>query len=323
MELQSQQKTLDMQRGLFLIKYESSEDTQHPPTVRVSADEGCESSIELILAPDAGGAVLWSPGATLVARAIRNARLRLVVAAAAPSGSTAARIQVVPLSQDPGGLREQELSAPLDLTGFRVLGHVAGRGDVVVDADNWIAGPLAPSRIEGFAIQWPEKLPDLVLRYAVTVGGPRPTMGPLVEAGNFTGTKGRALPIVGATMEISGAAAHGQQLAVDSIFLGSPQKRSAGQRVVLSGPTGREPLVGLRVRIETIDQSNAVRPAAGATQVRQGENVQEFRSVQQAPAFTVVEEGEKEKAAEAAAPAEAKRSGRVRVFRSQSRKSHG
>ena len=128
---------------------------------------------------------------------------------------------------------------PLDLSNFRVLGHVAGQGDVVVDANNWIAGPLAPSRIEGIAVQWPDKLPDLLLRYSVAVAGPRPTMGPLLEAGNFAGTRGRALPLVGATFELSGSAAHGQQLVVDSVFLGSPQLRAVGQHQLQDLHIGR------------------------------------------------------------------------------------
>lgn len=322
MELHSQQKTFDVQRGLFLIKYESSENAQKPPIVRISPDDGSESSIELILPPDAESAVLWSPGASLAARAVQNARLRLVVSASEPGGSTAARVQIHVLDLDPAGKRQQDYSAPLDLSGFRVLGHVAGRGDVLADAETWIAGPLAPSRIEGFAIQWPEKVPDVILRYSVTVGGPRPSMSPLLDAGNFAGTRGRALPLIGATLEISGAAAQGNQLIVDLVFLGSPQMRTAGQRVVLSGPTGREPLVGLRIRIEAIEQAHAKRSAT-EPQVQPVHQNPKSRPAQQPPALTVVEDDERVTPADPAIPVQSKNSGRVRVFRSQSKKSHG
>jgi hypothetical protein len=240
--------------------------------------------------------------------------------ASQPSGSTAARVQVIPLNLDPVGLRQRAPNASLDLSGFRVLGHVAGRGDVVADADSWVAGPLAPSRIEGFAIQWPEKVPDLVFRYSVTVGGPRQVMGPLVDAGGFAGTRGRALPLVGATLEISGPAAQGLQLVVDCVFLGSPQMRVVGQRAMLTGPTGREPLVGLRVRLEPIEQS-AVRSLAETPRAPL-DNPPQQRAAQP-PALAVVEDrGPAKPPSETAAPA-SKRTGRVRVFRSQSRKSHG
>jgi hypothetical protein len=334
MELYSQQKTLDMQRGLFLIKYEASDDAHSPPSVQIEPERGSEGSVELILPPGAQEAVLWSPGGTLVARATSASRLRLVVSPALPNGSTSARIQIIELQQDPGSARSVA-SAPLDLSELKILGHVAGRGDVFADCDTWIAGPLAPSRIEGLAIQWPEKTPGLNLRYSVIAGGPRPNRGPMVEAGTFAGTRGRALPLVGATFEISGNAAAGQQLVVDSIFLGSPQMRGVGQRVDIGGPTGREPLVGLRVRIDPVDRPIAVgatsasrsQPSAPApqpdvqpTRLRQSaapvaqEKLQPADAEEQRPSAAA-----RERTTNSAEPA-AKRTGRVRVFRSQNRK---
>ena len=61
MEPASQHKTLDVRRGLFLVKYESSESIDDPPTVRVIPEPGSENSIEFITPPDVTEAVLWSP----------------------------------------------------------------------------------------------------------------------------------------------------------------------------------------------------------------------------------------------------------------------
>jgi hypothetical protein len=322
MEEYSQQKALDMERGLYLIKYEASEGSGYPPEVRIAAEEGSESKIELILSPDVRDAVLWSPGATLVARATGKSRLRVLVAAAEPRDSIAVRVQVIPLSDDPGRAKEHE-SARLDLSEFRVLGHVAGRGDVIADSENWVGGPLAPSRIEGIAVQWPDKPRDLTLRYAVTVGGPRPVSGRLVETGSFAGTRGRALPLVGATLEIDGPAALGHQLMVESIFLGSPQSRIVGQRVVLAGPTGREPLVGLRLRIESEDPPKSVRQIGQTPRPKQSEDMEpEKHHPDQRPArrFTsgaILERDNELGVASAVASTQGKRAGRVRVFRSR------
>jgi hypothetical protein len=60
---------------------------------------------------------------------------------------------------------------------------------------------------------------------------------------------------VGATLDIAGPSAGGYQLVADAMFLGAPQMRVAGQHVVLSGPTGREPMVGLRLAIERSDRN--------------------------------------------------------------------
>jgi hypothetical protein len=325
MDAVSQQKILEVDKGLFLIKYESSESTDSPPRVAIAAEPGSENAVELIIPPDAEQPILWSPGASVVARAKQKCRLRVIVTAAEPNGSTAAKVQVLPLSVDPEGVKSrQRAAAQLDLSEFRVVGHVAGRGDVTADADNWVAGPLAPSRIEGIAIQWPGKPRDLVLRYAVTVGGSRPIMGQFAEAGAFAGTKGNALPLVGVTIEIDGVAAYGRQLAVESIFLGSPPTKIVGRRVVLAGPTGREPLVGLRVRVEPEDDPQALRPTSRAAVTGQHNNLAAKNNVQRdepAPANTAVRSAKGTTEADRDSPAKPSRGkrGTVRVFRSSSR----
>jgi hypothetical protein len=155
---------------------------------------------------------------------------------------------------------------------------------------------MAPSRIEGIALQWPEMPRDFGLRYAVKIGGQRPTATEPVPAGTYAGTRGRALPLIGAALEISGPSARGYQLVVDAIFLESPQMRVTGQRTVLSGPTGREPLVGLRVGIEAVNQPKPAPRRAAAPD-----------PVPSAPAK----------------PAAKKAPERVRVFRSEATKASG
>ena len=56
-----------------------------------------------------------------------------------------------------------------------------------------------------------------------------------------------ALPIVGLMLEVYGPGAGDFELDVEAIFLGAPIMRMRGQCVVLSGPTSREPLVGLKI----------------------------------------------------------------------------
>ncbi len=313
--LAQQKKTLEIQRGLFLIRYESADDQVNPPRVTISPDP--RDGIEFILPPGTDEPVLWSPGASLVVRASRNGRIEVAVAPAHPTGSIGARVQLVPLSNDPAGMAENAaLAADIDLSRMRVLGHVAGIGDVIVRPGEWIAGPMAPSRIEGLALEWPDKPRTIDLRYAVRVGGQRPTTTQMVEAGAFAGTRGRALPLVGATLEMSGSGAGGHQLRVDAMFLGSPQMRVAGQRVVLAGPTGREPLVGLRVGIEPIEQPKRARQ----TQIEpQGPPRKPKRISRQPPARAPIESA-KSKPAPASAPTSDRRTGRVRVFRSDGRR---
>jgi hypothetical protein len=141
---------------------------------------------------------------------------------------------------------------PHDHGGIRILGHVSGMGDVPVNANEWLAGPSAPSRIEGLSISWPDKPADLDIHYAVKTAKPQATSGRKMDLGSFAGTRGKAMPIVSLMLELSGPGAANFQLSVEAIFLGSPTKRFTGKRVVASGPTGREPLVGLRLAVENL-----------------------------------------------------------------------
>lgn len=317
----SKQKSLEIRRGLFLVRYEAADNPNDPPRFQISVDPAAAGNVELILPPEAIDAILWSPGACFVVRADQPGRLNVAVAPSHPNGSTAGRVQLIGLSNDPAGLQEtQDPPGELDLSGFRLLGHVAGVGDVLVDCETWIAGPTSPSRIEGIAVQWPGKPHDLSLRYAVTVGGPRPTIGQFVEAGQYAGTKGRALPLVGTTLEISGRGAVGRRLAVEGIFLGSPQMKVAGQRVVLAGPTGREPLVGLRVRVETVVQAKKAEHAAAEPSRSDDERAQsDRRLVKRYGAAPAVGRELPPNPTDKDTLRPAKRSGQVRVFRSAAR----
>jgi hypothetical protein len=142
------------------------------------------------------------------------------------------------------------LDSAFDLSDLLLIGHVAGVGDVRAGLNHWIAGPNAPSRIEGLSIIWPNKPSSFDLRYSVTTARPHPMSQRFVTTGQYAGTRGKALAVVGLAIEIDGAGAAGAQLSVEAFFLGSPSVRRIGQRIFLAGPTGREPLVGLKLALE-------------------------------------------------------------------------
>lgn len=250
MSSSAQQKPLHLQRGLFLIRYDSAEDLAQPPKVEVTVDGDNAGNVEFLLPPEVEEPVLWSPGASLVLRVTAPTRLFVEVAARSPGGSLAARIQSAQLSTDPQGLAWSNEVAPVDFSGLRLLGHLAGRGDTRIGLGEWLGGPVAPTRIEGISIDWPGRPANFNVRQAVRVGGAgEPRTTDFVEVGAYSGTRGRALPLVGASFEVLGPASSGYEITADALFLGSPQMRVTGQRVVVSGPTGREPLVGLRLQI--------------------------------------------------------------------------
>lgn len=87
------------------------------------------------------------------------------------------------------------------------------------------------------------------------------------------------MPIVSVMFELSGPGSADYQFAAEAIFLGAPAKRITGKRVVVSGPTGREPLVGLRLSVD--NAATAARPQkkpAASKPARSEGRVRVFRS---------------------------------------------
>jgi hypothetical protein len=250
--LSQSQQTAKIQKGLSLIKYASAKDISSPPIVIIRQAPGCELLVELILPSDTQEPILWSPGGCLIAKATRPAQLLVqVVPADRSGGSVDATIEFLHLTSDPAGAQKVSSTlVPMNMASFRLLGHVAGLGDVIVGADDWIAGPKAPARVEGVSIDWPDMPKTLGLRYSAKIGGQRPVTTAFVEAGQYVGTRGRALPLIGLTIELTGIKATKYCIVSDAIFQGSPLTRVSGRCVVLAAPTGREALLGLRVAIE-------------------------------------------------------------------------
>ncbi|MEY9278841.1 hypothetical protein [Bradyrhizobium yuanmingense] len=254
-----QQKVVSLDRGLFYVSYKSAADVASPPHVTVVPMEGHEGRMELILHPDATEPTLWEPNSGLMVRVNAPGTLQIKVEPMRPGGSRGAMVRIEPIQSGRGPLaapgERAALHANVAVEGLKVLSHVAGRGDVVVAPNTWIAGPTAPSRIEGIALDWPEKPVGLDIRYAVEFANGRGGSGKMVSLGTYAGTRGRALAITGVVLEISD---EGFGFVAEATFLNAPTLRAVGKRVVLSGPTSREPLVGIRIGVNRIAAADNV-----------------------------------------------------------------
>jgi hypothetical protein len=280
MKSSKQSKIVDVDRGLVLVRYATAGDEMRPPKIEVLVNPKDEKHIEIISNPLHSESVLWEPGGCLLVRATRPGKLFVEVIPVDEEGSTAATVKVEMLSQgESSGARSalldtrtvvasesrsqvtSKLTSPIDsqigshvaLDRLKIIGHVAGIGDVTARADEWVAGPSAPARIEGLSIVWPGKPDDLDIRYCVRLARPHAVSGRMMELGGYAGTRGRALPIVGIRFEMSGPAASSFRLVSEAAFLGAPIARTSGKQIEMSGPTGREPLVGFRLRLDEID----------------------------------------------------------------------
>jgi hypothetical protein len=263
MRRENRRKTVEIDRGLYLVRYATAEDAALPPKIALAPEPGSERLLQLIAPPDEEP-TLWRPGACLVVRASAPGRIIVEATPQDDSISAAASVRVEPLTQ--GRSEQQEAppwtphERPFDPESFALTGHVAGLGDIRVSADEWIAGPSAPSRIEGIRIDWDGKPEDLELRYSVTTAKPQVISQRLMDLGDFAGTRGKALALVGLAFELACPDALNVEFLVEAIFLGSPVIRRSGKRVFLSGPTGREPLVGLKVAVQKVGEQVAAQP---------------------------------------------------------------
>jgi hypothetical protein len=275
MERAGKRKIVNLEKGLFLVRYAAAQDDARPPKVSLSPEPSSDRSIAFFLHPDQSQAVLWQPGSCLVLRAAGRGKLAVDVTPIHENGSSNATIRIEPLTQGRAAKTELAAGSPSGLSDFRVQGHVASIGDVAVEADQWLAGPSRPSRIEGISIAWPSKPNDLDIRYSVKTARAQAISDRLMELGSFAGTRGKGLPIVGMIIELSGPGAANFQFVAEAIFLGSPAMRISGKRIVAGGPTGREPLVGLRLNLQQLNAAQridagvaAIAPPRGSSRVR-------------------------------------------------------
>ncbi len=228
-----QSKAVDVDKGLVIVRYETAGDASRPPKVEVLVNPKDEKHVEIISNPLHSEAALWRPGACLVVRAMRPGKLFVEVVPLDDDGSTAATVKVEMLSQGempdtrhaPSAMRSavdfgrsSGANAGVDLERLKIVGHVAGIGDVTAQADEWLAGPSAPARIEGLSIVWPDKPDDLDIRYSVKLARPHAVSGRMMGLGVYAGTRGRALPIVGIRLEMSGPAASNFRLVSEAAF---------------------------------------------------------------------------------------------------------
>jgi hypothetical protein len=277
-----QQKMASLDRGLFFINYKSADDSLSPPHVTVAPAEGHERRMEIILHPDATEPTLREPNSGLVVRVNTPGALHVRVQPRRPGGSRAAVVSIEPIhagrmsvtsAGQSNGIR---LHTQVATEGLTLLGHVAGRGDIIVGPNAWIAGPTAPSRVEGVALEWPDKPAGVDIRYAVQFANGQAGSGRMVPLGTYAGTRGQALPLTGVVLEMNGT--DELEFVADAGFLNAPTLHAVGKRVVLSGPTSREPLVGLRIGIERIATAQQLVTPAGLRKPAGPARVRVFRS---------------------------------------------
>jgi len=167
--------------------------------------------------------------------------------AAAPEGTTA------PAPATGTGVRRpvMVLTEPHD-----IIAHVQRSGDIGRSFGEWVGTPGSQMAIEGFSLTAPKDLEPGDLTYQAVLG--RGWMSPWSEAGQFCGSRGMALPILGLRVKLGGAAANRYELRYSATFLDGTKLDGLGSEDSCETPT----LAALEaMRIELQPKSAGKEPA--------------------------------------------------------------
>jgi hypothetical protein len=108
-----------------------------------------------------------------------------------------------------------------------VMAHIQTRGDVGVKFGHWLGEQGSQNWIEGFAIAAPEGTEVADLAYQAVLG--RGWLSPWVEAGQYCGSRGMALPLLGLRVRLTGDAAEQFDLTVAASFIDGTKAGPVGQ----------------------------------------------------------------------------------------------
>ncbi len=116
-----------------------------------------------------------------------------------------------------------------------VLAHIQTRGDVGARFGAWLGERGSQNWIEGFAIAAPEGIDPAELSYQGVLG--RGWLSPWVEAGQYCGSRGMALPLLGLRVRLEGEAAETFDLTCTASFVDGTTCGPVAQDETCEGPS--------------------------------------------------------------------------------------
>ncbi len=254
--------TLTVARGLHVFRYVSFQGAGVP-------------AISKLITPNAGVTVLDMPGREksemrrpgdcLVVRAERSSDVVVALRRGSSQGSLDATFRLEPIvlaeessAEDPvtSILTPAAIAAPLSF-----LAHLANRGDTAFAQNSWAGGPDSPAGVEGMQIVAEDGVSALEMQ--VLVGSRPPRWSEWVGAGQYAGTRGHGLPLLGFRLRVK-PEAHGIEIAAEALFLGALVASQRGRHVEFVSASGVDPLIGVKIGIQTVQEVSAGRTSSVA-----------------------------------------------------------
>ena len=230
--------------GLFCIFHTPGTAVTDPasglPGVRVSRPPTATGDALSISTFDADGWLGGEGSAALVRVASQPSHVLITIYQAAGSTAEAPRLQVLRLSETagvrtaptpqavqpmlPAGDRRQDALPPGTVppgTKLEVAAHVQRRGDLLTRLGEWMGARGSQNWIEGFGISPNNRVDPSEIEYQAVLG--KGWLSPWAEGGNYCGSRGMALPILGLRVRLKGEAAERFDIRVSATFTDGSQ----------------------------------------------------------------------------------------------------
>ncbi len=269
--------TLSVARGLHIFRYVSFQGSGAPAVARVVPPA---SGVVLMDMPGRDRGMLQRPGDCLVLRAERPSEVMIGLRRGSADGSLDAsfRLEPIVLSEEvpAAGQVETPVAKPAaDLGSLSFLAHLANVGDAQVGQNVWAGGPDAPAAVEGLQIVAERGAAQLEMQ--VLVGSRPPRWSEWVGAGQYAGTRGHGLSLVGVRLRLKPEVV-GVEIAAEALFLGALVAVQRGRQVEFVSPSGVDPLVGVKFAVQAVQDTASSRAANGPDTREREPRVRVFRA---------------------------------------------
>ncbi len=208
-----------------------------------------------------GGWLGGGNGAALV-RVTGGAAPVLVTIYQDPSGQQdAPKLQVIRLTDAgaevpaaparPADTAPEHAEPPVQAKDIEVAAHIYGRGDVGGRLGRWMGERGSKRWIEGFGLMPAGGVAASDIEYQAVLG--RNWQSPWSEGGQFCGSRGMSLPILGLRIRLRGAAAKTHKLSVSASFVDGTEVGPVPDGEVCEAPS-LSPLEAFQVMLEPLER---------------------------------------------------------------------
>ncbi len=184
----------------------------------------------------------------------------------------APKLQVVRLSGDgstpsaPAEMGQQ--ASGKDAGTVEVVAHVYKRGDVAGRLGGWMGEPGSNRWIEGFGISPIEGVPASDIEYQAVLG--RGWLSPWSEGGQFCGSRGMSLPILGLRIRLRGDSATSHRVVLSATFVDGTRIGPVADGDACEAPS-LAALEAFQVSIEPITNKPATAPGKAGAKAKPAE----------------------------------------------------